>query len=544
MRQSLSQLFLVLLLSQWARAEVEVRASPQHLIVGQTGTLQILATEARLGQPPELPEIEGLRLRFDGRRMEYYNGVSQTRFTYEMVAEKPGRWELPSLEVESSRGLYQTRPLSFWVEDPRRVPRASLQTGETVFLQTAVLREQIYEGQEVPIEFTLYLEDGIRLLNDPRDLVIQVESEGFILRRPEYFSQSRLYLDRKVFRAYTFKGIIVPLNSGILSFGPPRIDLKFGGRINQRVFPPRQEILERTLRGTALEIRSLPLPEDPPEGFSGAIGSFEMTVSAQPIELQQDEPISLLFTVRGQGNFTSLTPPELTEPQGWKTYELENSDPSNKEFAKAGQRQFSRILRALQPHEAIPPFRFSYFDPETGRYETVQSDPIPLVMTPTPTTLPSSLSRPVETGLQDIIEVTDRTPRPLAQAPLSWRESPSFWLIQGLGASSFLAITLLGLRRRAASRQDQETLALRQEAKRLFASLQTESNNRRELYRLAARLKETLSQLGSPPLLPEEVLLAQASLAYAAPSAEREAAPSPEERQAVVKAFSSHFPTS
>ncbi len=126
----------------------------------------------------------------------------------------------------------------------------------------------------------------------------------------------------------------------------------------------------------------MPLPkEGKPENFTGAIGNFALSVSANPVELALGDPITLRMTVSGQGNFDRVQAPTLSLEKGWKTY-----TPSSELFKDThpgkGKKVFEQALVLKDPAlHAIPSILFSYFDPDTAEYKTLSADPIPLSIT-------------------------------------------------------------------------------------------------------------------------------------------------------------------
>jgi hypothetical protein len=84
------------------------------------------------------------------------------------------------------------------------------------------------------------------------------------------------------------------------------------------------------------------------------------------------------MTVAGTGNFDRVEAPVLSQAEGWKSY------PPSAKFTPGaslgqGRKVFEQALIARSGDKtSIPPLAFSFFDPETGKYQTLHSDPIPL----------------------------------------------------------------------------------------------------------------------------------------------------------------------
>src|SRR5262249_6898041 len=58
-----------------------------------------------------------------------------------------------------------------------------------------------------------------------------------------------------------------------------------------------------------------PLPRGAPAGFTGAVGRFEVSWSADRARTSRDVPITVRLDVRGIGNLPLVRPPELDDPE-------------------------------------------------------------------------------------------------------------------------------------------------------------------------------------------------------------------------------------
>src|SRR5262249_40120157 len=67
-----------------------------------------------------------------------------------------------------------------------------------------------------------------------------------------------------------------------------------------------------TVQSEPLHLEVLPLPDaGKPADFSGAVGTFDLHVSASPRELKAGDPVTITTTVEGDGNLAAITPPLL-----------------------------------------------------------------------------------------------------------------------------------------------------------------------------------------------------------------------------------------
>jgi hypothetical protein len=92
------------------------------------------------------------------------------------------------------------------------------------------------------------------------------------------------------------------------------------------------------------------------------------------------EPVSLTVQVQGIGNLTTLSPPQLNLPSVIDAYEPDvetDVERNGREIRGTKTFAYTLVPRTGGRH-ALPPVSFSYFDPETGRYETLRAEVSPL----------------------------------------------------------------------------------------------------------------------------------------------------------------------
>lgn len=124
-----------------------------------------------------------------------------------------------------------------------------------------------------------------------------------------------------------------------------------------------------------------PLPAaNRPGSFAGAVGKgFSIEVSADRSVVRVGDPISLDVVVRGNGNLEKLSLPSLSSADALLAdlFQLPNEMPAGSYSDNA--KQFKVSLRVKDESvNQIPAIPFSWFDPESERYETTFSKPIAL----------------------------------------------------------------------------------------------------------------------------------------------------------------------
>ena len=127
-----------------------------------------------------------------------------------------------------------------------------------------------------------------------------------------------------------------------------------------------------------LDVKPVPTAGRPP-GFGGAVGrGFSLEVAADRSVVRVGDPITLHFELRGEGIETATLPTLSSE--GW----FSGAHFRTPEGELVGEldgdvKRFSAVVRvADEGVVGIPELPFSWFDPETERFESTRSRPIAL----------------------------------------------------------------------------------------------------------------------------------------------------------------------
>lgn len=124
-----------------------------------------------------------------------------------------------------------------------------------------------------------------------------------------------------------------------------------------------------------------PLPETgKPASFEGLIGKYGITAEISPSEVKTDEPVHLNITLTGIGNLKMAQAPRLSLPDGWESFEPDRKDLiTGNQNGTEGSVTFEYTLAASKAGEyLLPPTEVSFFNPESGTYETMKTAAFPL----------------------------------------------------------------------------------------------------------------------------------------------------------------------
>lgn len=211
------------------------------------------------------------------------------------------------------------------------------------------------------------------------------------------------------------------------------------------LFGRQPQLMHKEIASNKLVMHVLPLPDkDKPAGFTGAIGNFQVTGTASPTTVGVGEPVTLRFTVTGEGNFDYVHSPPLTADAAWKTYTASAKMNYEDEAHTQGTKSFEQAIIPLKNGKLeIPAADFSYFDPDKKQYIIIPVALPPIIVTGTPaapvtaasaTTSGSSGAIPPSTSAQSAPVFA---PNQLVLGSLTTNLMPEyrhpwFWIVQGI----------------------------------------------------------------------------------------------------------------
>jgi hypothetical protein len=404
---------LIVLLAQLADAQqVELRTGRGPHYVGVPVEIQLIA-EGFAEDPVPEPEVGPLatgRLEFMGvspnvsSQVTIINGrVSQSKqvqfvYRYRFWAERAGTVELGPFRIAQTGTVRSTRKV--------RLALSEVPLSDRLRLELRVPEHPLYLGARVPVRLQWWLDLDLRKnlhsytlraplfdLSGPFQFIdaegdrgqteVKIETSGGTLelrgRADERAAGGRRYLVVSVTRT------LVPLEVGKFEIAPATIIVNEGTRWQRDFFGGRRATRVRKLRAAdrprRLEVRPLPLVGRS-ASFAGAIGKgFSLDVAADRTVVKVGDPITLTLKLRGEGNLESAGLPPLSAEGGLSPIQFRLPDGDATGLLENGEKSFVRVVRVLDPAvREIPAIAYTWFDLETGTYQTTRSRPIALAV--------------------------------------------------------------------------------------------------------------------------------------------------------------------
>ncbi len=358
-------LFILLTLSLAAGITVNIGPNPAY--VGETVSVSVTSDTA----PPRivaLPLVSGLDWL---RTSATANRTSGGAFiaSYPIQALKAGTFEIPKLKVFQDSKLVQVAVPRLEVKDPDLPADAVLLEAEW-----GSDEREVFVGQALPLNIRLLMRQGLTISQSAleQQLIPELKIRNVAFRRfPDARKNRRFRIknatatrNARPYRVIEFHTVVFPQKPGPLRVSASHrvpIYLKNGDDLMAIWNSGPKRLIWQRARAETPRLRVLPLPPPPEDALVvGLLGSFDLTMRAEPETRIVGKDVSLKLIARGVGNLEFAQGPPLSIP-GFDVYEP---------LIEAGPEQVS-IIWTIVPREqdaSLPEFRFVTFSPQAREW--------------------------------------------------------------------------------------------------------------------------------------------------------------------------------
>ena len=373
-------------------AQIQFEAKVSKNTLGLNERLRIDFTMNADGDNFSPPSFEGFRI-VGGPSQQvsqsWINGRSSFNksYSYFLLPTQKGTLTIRQATVEINGQIYKTNPIKINVtaaveqpRDPNEEPQISAE--DAIHLVAEISKGNPYVNEPITVVYKLFFSYNIgitnwRELNKPKynDFWSQnIDIKQLVAEEGRYKGEKYRYI---VLR----KTVLYPQKSGKLEIEPLSLDIDVQVPTNRRNIFGQVQLVEDNKRVSAgsKTITVRPLPEaGKPEGFSGAVGKFNFTVTPSKTNLKNGESLDLKVAVSGTGNLKLFTLPKPVVPSSIELYDpVHNEKIQTPLSGMNGQiSDLYTIIPQFKGKYPIKPMSFSYFDLGSGRYKTITSPEI------------------------------------------------------------------------------------------------------------------------------------------------------------------------
>lgn len=337
---------------------------------------------------------------------------ASTTFTYILSARKSGNITIGSASVRVDGRTLHSKPISLQAHSgnhgrqqdktsnqsrrPTTTPQeeqlqqaGSSVTGRDLFIDVKPSRTKVMEQEAILLTYRIHARVGVGLANT--QLTTKPDFKGIISHEiplPGNQIQTTIeQLNGTTYKTGTIlQYLIFPQQTGKVTIPGITFDCTVvqqdhhmdfadaffngGGHIGVQV--------RRTVPEMQLHVDALPQPK--PASFSGAVGQFSIKGEVLNNSVKTNDVATYRITINGSGNMKLITPPTVTFPKDFDSYDAKTVD--NTKVTTSGLSGQLRFDYTFVPRNVgsydIPAVSFTYYDTQTQSYKTLTTSPIHL----------------------------------------------------------------------------------------------------------------------------------------------------------------------
>ncbi|MDQ6844601.1 MAG: BatD family protein [Bacteroidota bacterium] len=274
---------------------------------------------------------------------------------------------------------------------------------KNLFIKLDVSKTSCYVGEPIVASYKLYT---------------RLRTESVVTNAPSFngFSVSELELNDnnaaavekyngRDYNVYTLRKVqLYPLQAGTVTLDPVVTDNKvtfikseYAGAQKGDMFydmlqdfanssSPQNSVVEQhvNLQSKPVQIAVRPLPDtNKPQDFKGAVGNFKISSSLEKNNITTDDAGNVKVILEGEGNIHLINSPKILWPDGIDGYDAKVTDDIDKfSVPMKGSKTFTHPFTVSKAGTyTVPPISFSYFDPSSGHYKTLHTQPMVINVT-------------------------------------------------------------------------------------------------------------------------------------------------------------------
>lgn len=269
---------------------------------------------------------------------------------------------------------------------------------KNLFVKLQVNKTSCYVGEPIVATYKLYsrLQSESRVTKHPSLNGFSV----YDMLEPNGDAVSIETVNGKPFTVHIIrKTQLIPLQAGTIELDPVEIEntvhfikttqarrqhntlQDLFSQLEEESDPGVPVIKNTTIDSKPVAITVKPLPEESrPLTYNGAVGKFAIEAGIESKNIMAQDAAILKVTVKGSGNLPVVNAPVISWPPGFDSYdpaEKENIDKSVAPLSGYKTFEYSFVPKEKGNYN-IPAIEFSYFDPESSSYKTIESKPLTL----------------------------------------------------------------------------------------------------------------------------------------------------------------------
>lgn len=380
--------------SRAVAGSVTARLESESVAAGDNAVLDLVFTDCGHVDPPELPPIPNCDTQYGGAssQFNFINGVqsSSVVFRYVIRPKTEGSVNIPAMQITVNGERLTTEPL---------VLRVGKGFDQSLLgrLEVIVPRTNLWVGETFPVEVRFYFRQAPAKEEPPT-----LKLDGFVKGRQTTEAGAPQKIDGQTYSVARWTMAVTAVKTGDLTLGPAELPTIYifntrrrrsaldDGIFNDPFFGQffgggEQRQINFQSPPVVVHVRTPPA-EGRPAGYAGNVGRFNVKVEASTNQVMAGDPITLRTKVSGRGDFDQLRLPDFPPGAGVSAYPRTSAFEPSDALGLQGVKSFEQVVTPESPDLKSLQFPIiSWWNPDTGRYETSQPPAIPITVRANPT---------------------------------------------------------------------------------------------------------------------------------------------------------------
>lgn len=400
--RALIALFFILLSASAISAQISFTAhAPRQVVQGNKFDIRFVLRNAE-GSNFNEPKVDGVTKIYGpslstSYSQEWINGKSSSSSSQEYTllyrADKAGSYTIPVATIDVDGKRYSSKSLTIEVLPPDKSASQGVNSqgvriddidsqstskplnSNDLFVRIIMSKQRVFEQEAVVCTIKLYTKYQISQFMT----TLQPSFDGFLIEElpiEPSLNNVEHYNGENYMVAELKKCILFPQKSGKLTISSGNYDVTAVQYESVRsLFGIIRQPVEKKLqvKSNSATVNILPLPTPKPSSFQGAVGQFTVSTNIKPDKFKTYEAATYTVDISGSGNIKYLKAPSVNFPSQFDVYDPQNNieaKPSGTTVKGSSIFEYTFIPQFVGDYD-IPASEFSYFDPTSAKYVTI-----------------------------------------------------------------------------------------------------------------------------------------------------------------------------
>ncbi len=400
--RALIALFFILLSASAISAQISFTAhAPRQVVQGNKFDIRFVLRNAE-GSNFNEPKVDGVTKIYGpslstSYSQEWINGKSSSSSSQEYTllyrADKAGSYTIPVATIDVEGKRYSSKALTIEVLPPDKSASQGVNSqgvriddidsqstskplnSNDLFVRIIMSKQRVFEQEAVVCTIKLYTKYQISQFMT----TLQPSFDGFLIEElpiEPSLNNVEHYNGENYMVAELKKCILFPQKSGKLTISSGSYDVTAVQYESVRsLFGIIRQPVEKKLqvKSNSATVNILPLPTPKPSSFQGAVGQFTVSTNIKPDKFKTYEAATYTVDISGSGNIKYLKAPSVNFPSQFDVYDPQNNieaKPSGTTVKGSSIFEYTFIPQFVGDYD-IPASEFSYFDPTSAKYVTI-----------------------------------------------------------------------------------------------------------------------------------------------------------------------------